>query len=692
MRQIAAGNSVEALPLIVLPSPVARKIEPPPCSVASTPPVPTLLGHGAAAGGGLLGGLMLRPWFIPGLLALLYGGLHLLWYWQTPLGMVAVLDERENIDLARQIASGTLPAEPFYRAMGYPLVLSLFPALGLPAPLHALAATALGLALHVINSILVALLAHRLFRESSGAALLAGSVHALNPVLLHYATQILDGTLATSGFLLGLWCLLASANERMGGDSRSTPSKAPDLKSTCLAFLFWSVAALIRPQFLVLLPAAPVFWLVVFGRPAGRQARDFALGLMVAAAPWILLGLAQQRISGEFRLLPTQGAYNLWVSNGPGADGRFFVQTVHLPLTDTHQNPAWRESRILYERETGKPADSIDEVNAYWSERLRSAVTADPLAWLGLIGRKTYYLLNDFDAYNNKTYAFHKARSPWLAPNPLGWGVLLVAGALGWAVLATRNPRVAIGVAIVCGVIGAGIVLTLVSGRFRTPLTVVLCILGGGLTQLGWLKKRHLPWVIGGTAVTALLTFSGFFNARDTRTYLQDHLLLAASAVETGDDVLAWQEAGAALSLAPGDRDALAWRVTAGFNLLISERLEPASAEAWHQAATQLLTSDNLTHPPAVIAIAGLSRWRDSSPEQALSLWRDRWRNHGEIPSYSALRLAGETPAPPEGDLIAKDPFTVMLVAQQTPPESERIRKLQALARRLFATKADATK
>jgi hypothetical protein len=32
------------------------------------------------------------------------------------------------------------------------------------------------------------------------------------------------------------------------------------------------------------------------------------------------------------------------------------------------------------------------------------------------MARKTYYLFNDFEPYNNKTYAFHQARSPWLAP------------------------------------------------------------------------------------------------------------------------------------------------------------------------------------------------------------------------------------------------------------------------------------
>ncbi len=55
-----------------------------------------------------------------------YGLLYLSWYWGTPLGQSPVLDGAENLLIAEAIADATLPTEPFYRAMLYPCVLSVF--------------------------------------------------------------------------------------------------------------------------------------------------------------------------------------------------------------------------------------------------------------------------------------------------------------------------------------------------------------------------------------------------------------------------------------------------------------------------------------------------------------------------------------------------------------------------------------
>ncbi len=63
--------------------------------------------------------------------AALYALLYLMEFSATPLGRVPVLDGRENIDIARALVAGELPEEPFFRAMGWPLMLSVGAALGL---------------------------------------------------------------------------------------------------------------------------------------------------------------------------------------------------------------------------------------------------------------------------------------------------------------------------------------------------------------------------------------------------------------------------------------------------------------------------------------------------------------------------------------------------------------------------------
>lgn len=49
----------------------------------------------------------------------------LLWFSGTPLGQVPVVDSHQQVALARLIADGQIPAEPFHRAPLYPALLSL---------------------------------------------------------------------------------------------------------------------------------------------------------------------------------------------------------------------------------------------------------------------------------------------------------------------------------------------------------------------------------------------------------------------------------------------------------------------------------------------------------------------------------------------------------------------------------------
>src|SRR5215207_2710462 len=94
-----------------------------------------------------------RKWLV--VLLLLTGAYavgYLVWFLGTPLGSVPVLDGRENLILARQIAEGTLPAEPFFRAMLYPAVISVAAAQGLDESDLLLTAGGLGLFFHLVTT------------------------------------------------------------------------------------------------------------------------------------------------------------------------------------------------------------------------------------------------------------------------------------------------------------------------------------------------------------------------------------------------------------------------------------------------------------------------------------------------------------------------------------------------------------
>ncbi len=483
---------------------------------------------------------------LPAVLAFAYALAHLGWYLGTPLGRVPVLDERENLDLAAAIAGRSLPAEPFYRAPGYALVLAGIRALGVSQAGLFPAALLLGAALHAANAALVAAIARRWF--GNGAALAAGALLALDPVLVHYATQALDATLGVTLFLVGLNGLAAAL-------------VAPGRTGAWLgAGATWAAATLVRPNYLLAWAAVPCL-AVLRGGPTGARTRVAApalagLALFAAASAW------QWSVSGVAGFLPWQGAYNLWSANRPGANGRYYTQQVSLSPEAARANPARSESILLYAKETGgRPAD-IPSMNAYWRRRFLGEVSAHPWGWAALLGRKAYALLDNWEQYNNKTYAFHKARSPWLRWNPICWGALLVLGVAGAARLGNGSPRTALALATVAAALAASILLFFASARFRLPLAAILAILSGGalaapLFWQAWPVRRRMCLGLA-VAAAAVVTFSNWGGVADPSTFVQDHALLARAAYTVGDDATALAAARAALRIQPWHPDATA--------------------------------------------------------------------------------------------------------------------------------------
>ena len=497
----------------------------------------------ALSAGAQSGRLPVLALAVPAAVALFYALGHLTWYLGTPLGRVPVLDERENIDLALAISGGTLEHAPFYRAPGYALLLALVRLCGIPASGLFPAALALGCLLHAANAALVSALSGRWFGPR--AALLGGLLLGLDPVLVHYATQALDATFSLTLFLVGINFLTRGSCQ--GGKDSDWAG----------ASLSWAGAGLVRPNFLLawaaLLPAAAVI-------PGPRLRR-----LTAALAGVVLLGamaLWQGKVGGVASFMPWQGAYNLWAANRPGANGRFYTQHVSLSPEAARGNPARAESILLYQAENkGQPAD-IPRMNAYWRGRFMAEVTGHPARWALFMARKAYALLNTWEQYNNKTFAFHKALSPWLSWNPICWGILLVLGVAGAARLRSESPFQAVLLSWVTLALAASIILFFVSARFRLPLVAILAALSGGcLASPGfwsaWTPGRRVG-LLAAVVATGLVTFSRLGGVDDTSTFVQDHALLARAAYTVGDDALALGEANEALKLQPWHPDALA--------------------------------------------------------------------------------------------------------------------------------------
>lgn len=579
-----------------------------------------------------------------------YGVGYLIWYLGTPLGQAPQLDGRENLELAKQIAIGALPHELFYRAMVYPAVLAVPLLLGWPASWLPVLAAVGGLLCHFTATLAVARLAARWWVGPSAglAAALAAALWGLNPVALFYAVDVLDVTPAMALFL---WALVWLS--RPGGRGRESLAGGALL----------GLAVGMRPHFLPVVLVAPVAraWLAGRWRPTGRD----GLAWVGAAVPLLAVGWAQWAWAGEFRVLPWQGAYNFYAANRRGANGRYYTQRVFLGDIAPGENPTRRESDLLYAQETqAQPPFAISAMEGYWHAQALGEIAENPVAWLELMGRKTYYLFNDFDQYNNKTYAWHQQESPWLRWNYLSWGILfvLMAGMLPAAMNADPDRRrVLAGMMLVFAAYGAGVLLYYASGRFRLPLAPLLCVTAGGWAI--WretLASRGRMLAAGGWMLAAgLLTFSDFYSARDESTFIQDELLSANAAAETGADAQAYALAEQVLTRNPSRPDARRIALVSYFNLAVESAPGMDSAAGWRKQLPLLQGLE--LRDPTLALVAGVAWWKAGDARQAAQAWQQGAASFGAnsppgqalVAARYLLKAAGPgSTSPPNKDYV----------------------------------------
>ncbi|MBI2802665.1 MAG: hypothetical protein HYX63_20700 [Gammaproteobacteria bacterium] len=551
----------------------------------------------------------------PRILPLAFAGLiviyltgYLAWYGGTPLGRYPVLDDREILVLAKQIASGTLPAEAFYRAPGYPALLALPLLSGLDPialPWIARLINALG---HLTSTWLVWSTAGYLWpraRAQYAAAALVG----FNPVLLHFCGDALDITLGITLMLAGVHAIVRELTLR-------TSARAPWL--TASAYL--GLAALVRPQLLALLAALPV----IAATSTSARGRNAFASLLPALLVLMVLGAVNYRLAGDFRLLPWQGAYNFWAANRPGAHGRYFEQSIPINSVDEAANTARLESEILYRQSHPAAPDDYRAATAYWQTRTLDSIRAAPVAWLTLLAHKAYYLANNVEQYNNKTYAFHKQRSPWLRWNPLCWSLLFSLGAAG----AIRGWQVAgLRALVVCGMAYAGgALLYFVSDRFRVPLVPLLALSAGGVfTATPWPRAV----AAGMVGFVALLVSSIPIPEREqTKTVIQDYMALARASSQLGEAREAVGYAELAHRVDPTRPAALALLCVTRFNAWLhaeNAALTDRVLESWRDACAPVASFS-----PAAKRIVGYIEWRAGRSDNAERLWRELVVSGGE--------------------------------------------------------------
>ncbi len=305
-------------------------------------------------------------------------------------------------------------------------------------------------------------LAYGLGRELGGrrvaavAALLAG----LYGPFVFLEGQLLAESLAVPLLTGSLWCLVRA------GRRQRTWLLLP-------AGLLAGLTSMARPNLLLALPAAGLWWLVV----AEGWRRRLAGACLALAG--VLLGLSpswiHNLVQGQAATpISSSAGISFFLGNNPSATGRF-----HVPRgmkIDASSHEAYQRSlHALAEEAEGRPL-SPGEASAHWTRRGLDFWAEAPRHALRLFGEKLLMAFNAEEMPIHHPYAVVASMVPalgWLLP----FGVIFPLGALGlW--LGRRQRGV--------GLLGAcllGYALTLavfyVADRYRVLLVPMLLPLAG---------------------------------------------------------------------------------------------------------------------------------------------------------------------------------------------------------------------
>lgn len=282
-------------------------------------------------------------------------------------------DEQEYLSLARSLAAGhglvydaamlAGPIEPFGRAPGYPLFLSIVG--GGDAVTDAVPAS-VKIAQSVVGAIgviFVGILAGRL--AGTRAATIAAFIAACHPMLVAISARAFSEALSWPLGLVAAW-IVSDA-------SRASGTRA--IWIAALSGMAIGVCALVRPAMIVFAGVCALWWL---WRRSPARVAGLTLGAILVLAPWTIRNYTRE---GRFVLVASEGGVTFWTGNHPLAIGD----------GDLAANPQLkRASQSLKAEHPDLNEQQLEPI--YYREAL-AWIRAHPGDWLVLEARKIFYLL-----------------------------------------------------------------------------------------------------------------------------------------------------------------------------------------------------------------------------------------------------------------------------------------------------------
>ena len=379
-----------------------------------------------------------------------------------------------------------------------------------------------------------------------------------------------------------------------------------------------------RPN--VLLWAAVLVTMLAFAPPSRRSLLRAAAvlgGVALAVGP---VALRNRVVSGEWILVSSHGGLNFYIGNNARADGTYRSVPGIAPDIEGQV----RDAKTVAEAAAGRPR-SASEVSGHFYRRAWEWIATHPGTALALFLRKLAYCFSAIDLSLNYSYAYYSRDEPTLLRYlVVGPWLLVPLGLLGLAAAPRRANTRGIWIwAAFVPVYAVSVAAFFVSGRYRLPLLVPLCVGAGATTA--WLldavrerQKRML--VVAATSLAALGVLANWpWRLDDGRSEEQAQMIVRLVDEGRVDEAIARLEQ--ALRAEPGRaeiRQALA-RVREQNGVALSLAGRPSEGAAELERAVGLEPTRASAQLNLAVAYAELGRYDEARAraQEALRLQPD---------------------------------------------------------------------
>lgn len=449
------------------------------------------------------------PWFLrgrPALLAILLAGLALRIFYIVQLhgsdlwGLLS-LDARFYSDLARRVASNlSLPEGVITYNPLYPVFLGiLYRIFGESLLVIRIFQSAIGLVTVWLLYEAGCRLSARGAVRNVRAGLLAAAMAVLYARFVLFEGSLLATSLVTLLLTASVTLLLVIDEAIERGGSLSAPAVLPLVTFGIGAML--GAGAMGRPNlFLLLVPAVPL-WIGLKHRKWLPAAMCLLGSVLLLLPPAIHNGAA----TGRFIPLSAHGGINLYVGNGPEADGTFSPP----PGMRASMEGYVADARIRAEALSGR-AMTDGEASRYWAREAIDAARADWRRWFALLGRKIMLFWNGAEISDVIDLSFYREVSWALRLPILPFSLISALALVGFLAL----WRVAERRGIILIFAGAGLASVLpffVNTRYRMPVVPILILSAAFFVSwaVGALHGRRWRSIgVSGAACIALLSMT----------------------------------------------------------------------------------------------------------------------------------------------------------------------------------------